>query len=59
MAIFGGIFVWMSMTTPKGFIPDEDQNFLAVTVNLPPGASKTRTIEVIKLPSIIYQDIQL
>ncbi|OPC53747.1 hydrophobe/amphiphile efflux-1 family RND transporter [Elizabethkingia miricola] len=48
MAIFGGIFVWMSMTTPKGFIPDEDQNFLAITVNLPPGASKARTIEVIK-----------
>lgn len=48
MAVFGGLFIWMSMTTPKGFIPDEDQNFLAITVNLPPGASKTRTIEVIK-----------
>ncbi|HIC8645394.1 TPA: efflux RND transporter permease subunit [Elizabethkingia meningoseptica] len=47
MAVFGGIFAWMSMTTPKGFIPDEDQNFLAITVNLPPGASKARTIEVI------------
>ena len=46
MAVFGGLFIWMSMTTPKGFIPDEDQNFTAITVNLPPGASKPELLKL-------------
>ena len=44
---FGGLFTWMSMTTPKGFIPDEDQSFIIVTANLSPGASKDRTSKVV------------
>ncbi|MFZ4929547.1 efflux RND transporter permease subunit [Chryseobacterium sp. Mn2064] len=44
---FGGLFTWMSMTTPKGFIPDEDQSFIIVTANLAPGASKDRTSKVV------------
>ncbi|MBK1897290.1 efflux RND transporter permease subunit [Chryseobacterium paridis] len=44
---FGGLFTWMSMTTPKGFIPDEDQSFIIVTANLAPGASKDRTSKII------------
>ncbi|MGN7756874.1 efflux RND transporter permease subunit [Chryseobacterium sp. 22532] len=44
---FGGLFAWMSMTTPKGFIPDEDQSFIIVTANLAPGASKDRTTKVV------------
>ncbi|WP_284462550.1 efflux RND transporter permease subunit [Chryseobacterium sp.] len=44
---FGGLFAWMSMTTPKGFIPDEDQSFIIVTANLAPGASKDRTSKVV------------
>ncbi|QBQ40925.1 efflux RND transporter permease subunit [Sphingobacterium psychroaquaticum] len=47
LAIFGGLFAWYSMTTPKGFIPDEDQGFIIVTVNLAPGASKDRTEKVV------------
>lgn len=45
--VFGGLFVWMAMTTPKGFIPDEDQSFIIITANLAPGASKDRTAAVI------------
>lgn len=45
--VFGGLFAWMSMTTPKGFIPDEDQSFIIVTANLAPGASKDRTSKVV------------
>jgi len=45
--IFGGLFGWMSLTTPKGFIPDEDQSFIIVTANLAPGASKDRTSKVV------------
>ncbi|MGU3376522.1 efflux RND transporter permease subunit [Chryseobacterium sp. M5A1_1a] len=44
---FGGLFAWMSITTPKGFIPDEDQSFIIVTANLAPGASKDRTSKVV------------
>lgn len=47
MAVFGGLFAWMSMVTPTGFIPDEDQNFIIATVNLPPGASIDRTADVV------------
>lgn len=47
IGIFGGLFYWMSTTTPKGFIPDEDQNFIIVTANLAPGASKDRTGAVV------------
>ena len=32
---------------PAGFIPDEDQGILGVSVQLPPGASLTRTSEVL------------
>lgn len=47
MAIFGGLFAWLAFTTPKGFIPDEDQSFIIVKIDLTPGASKHRTGEVI------------
>lgn len=47
IAVFGGLFVWMSSVTPKAFIPDEDQSFIIVTVNLAPGASKDRTTAVV------------
>lgn len=47
IAIFGGLFIYLSMTTPKGFIPDEDQSFIIVKIDLTPGASKHRTGEVI------------
>lgn len=48
MFIFGGLFVWLSLSTPKGFIPDEDQSFILVKIDLPPGTSKSRTSEVVK-----------
>lgn len=47
IAVFGGLFAWMSMTTPKAFIPDEDQNFIIVTANLSAGASQNRTGQVL------------
>ncbi|WP_313001630.1 efflux RND transporter permease subunit [Chryseobacterium gleum] len=48
IGLFGGLFIWFAFTTPKGFIPDEDQSFIIVKVDLTPGASKHRTGEVIK-----------
>jgi len=47
LAIFSALFLWFSFTTPKAFIPDEDQSFIIVTANLAAGASKDRTTAVI------------
>ena len=40
LAVFGlaiviGLTIWEVRTTPTGFIPAEDQNFLMLSVNLP------------------------
>jgi HAE1 family hydrophobic/amphiphilic exporter-1 len=40
--------VWMMKKTPSGFIPTEDQSFVILSVNLPPGASLDRTQAVTK-----------
>ncbi len=48
MGVLGVLFVWMFLITPTGFIPDEDQSFIVVAVNLTPGASQDRTDAVIK-----------
>jgi len=52
MVAFGALAVvtvvafWMFQTTPTGFIPDEDNGFVIVSVSTPPGASMARTQEV-------------
>ncbi|MES2652889.1 MAG: efflux RND transporter permease subunit [Bacteroidota bacterium] len=38
----------MIKRTPSGFIPSEDQGFLAISLSMPAGASLNRTTEVIK-----------
>lgn len=51
MAMLGAITlitVWMVQRTATGFIPTEDQGFIAIAVNTPSGSSLVRTSEVIK-----------
>lgn len=44
----------MIKRTPSGFIPSEDQGFIAISLSMPAGASLDRTTEVIKqLESIL------
>lgn len=48
-SIFGLIIaslLYLAMTTPKGFVPNEDQGYIIAIANLPDGASLDRTIEV-------------
>ncbi len=40
--------VYMVKKTPSGFIPSEDQGFIAVSMSMPAGASLERTTEVMK-----------
>lgn len=39
---------WMVQKTPSGFIPSEDQGFIAVSLSMPAGASLKRTTEIIQ-----------
>ena len=38
---------WLFTAYPKGFVPDEDQGYFVVMVQLPEGASLERTAEVV------------
>jgi HAE1 family hydrophobic/amphiphilic exporter-1 len=48
LAIVLASTVWMVKTTPSGFIPSEDQGFIAISLSMPAGASLARTTEVIQ-----------
>jgi HAE1 family hydrophobic/amphiphilic exporter-1 len=64
LLVVGIIFlVWMAaltigvMTTPTGFVPDEDKGLLFVNVQLPDASSLSRTKEAVdKVTAILAQD---
>ncbi|HEY9028830.1 MAG TPA: efflux RND transporter permease subunit, partial [Burkholderiaceae bacterium] len=45
--IVGGVVLFF-VKLPASFLPGEDQGYLIVNVQLPPGATRNRTLEVIK-----------
>ncbi len=47
IALFGGGIWGMSLITPGGFLPEEDQGAFFIPVQLPDGASVSRTREVV------------
>jgi hydrophobe/amphiphile efflux-1 (HAE1) family protein len=52
----GGIF-GLSLRTPTGFLPEEDQGAFFTFVQLPDGASVTRTREVVKRVEQVFKGI--
>ena len=42
------LVVWMFLRLPASFLPNEDQGYLIVNVQLPPGATQGRTLAVMK-----------
>ncbi len=56
-----GVIIWgtihLAQTTPIGFIPDQDQGYLIGVVQLPSGASLSRTTEVITKVAAIARDV--
>ncbi len=48
IAGFGFATGWLFTATPTGFLPEEDQGAFMAEVQLPPGASVNRTLEVVK-----------
>jgi HAE1 family hydrophobic/amphiphilic exporter-1 len=46
---------WLMKTAPKGFIPNEDDNFVVFMAALPPGASLDRTTHVLRRADTVLQ----
>lgn len=46
LALITLVTIWMVKTTPAGFIPTEDQGFIAIAVNTPSGTSLEGTSKV-------------
>ena len=59
LAIYGGLLagtVYMSGAVPRGFIPSLDQGYAIVVLQLPDGASLSRTDRVVREASKIIQE---
>ena len=48
--------IWIFMHLPTSFLPEEDQGYFANLVQLPAGATQSRTLEVIKQMESYYLD---
>jgi HAE1 family hydrophobic/amphiphilic exporter-1 len=50
-----GLTVWRVTDTPRGFVPQQDQNNVSLSVTLPPGASLARSDAVVQqvLPIVL------
>jgi hydrophobic/amphiphilic exporter-1 (mainly G- bacteria), HAE1 family len=58
LAIVIGLTIWEVNNTPTGFIPAEDQNFVIISVNLPPASSLDRTYAVVKKVDSLLNQVQ-
>ncbi|MGB3776625.1 MAG: efflux RND transporter permease subunit, partial [Leeuwenhoekiella sp.] len=57
LAVIIGVTVFLSQSTPSGFIPTEDDNFLIFSLKMPEGSSLHRTnIALRKADSILRKD---
>ena len=59
LLVYGGLIAAAGVEfvkTPKGFIPDMDQGYLITVIQLPPGASLSRTDEVMRQASRIMEE---
>ncbi|MBO9729380.1 MAG: efflux RND transporter permease subunit [Chitinophaga sp.] len=50
---------WLMLTTPKGFIPNEDGSFVAYSLSLPPGAGLDRTTKVLHQADSILKKLPM
>ncbi len=47
LAIIGGV-IWLVLRLPSSFLPNEDQGYIIVNVQLPPGATTNRALAVME-----------
>ena len=57
VAVFAGGIYGLSLRTPTGFLPDEDQGAFFVNIQLPPAASVERTSEVASRAEAILKQV--
>ncbi len=50
--------IYMVNKTPSGFIPSEDQGFVAISVSLPPGSSLERTTKIMEEVEVVLKPIE-
>lgn len=58
LAVLIAATIWMVKTTPSGFIPSEDQGFIAVSVSLPAGTSLDRTVKVLEEAEAVISTVK-
>lgn len=46
VVVFSGIFIYLSKTTPTGFVPNEDSGFIYGNVIMPPSTSLAETVRI-------------
>jgi hydrophobic/amphiphilic exporter-1 (mainly G- bacteria), HAE1 family len=59
LVIFAGVAVatmWWYQRTPKGFLPEEDQGYILISVQLPDAASLDRTKELVDHLNATFRD---
>ncbi len=49
-----GVVVWLFVTLPTSFLPDEDQGYFVSLIQLPPGATRERSQEVLREAEQFY-----
>jgi HAE1 family hydrophobic/amphiphilic exporter-1 len=58
LVIVIGLTIWEFNRTPSGFIPAEDQNFVIMSLNLPPASSLDRTNAVMAEVDSLLKQVQ-
>ena len=57
VAVFAGLLVFCMSTTPKGFVPNEDQGTIFGDITLPPGTSLEKTTQITEMVNKIASKI--
>ena len=57
LAVIIAATIYMVQRTPTGFIPSEDQGFIAVSMSMPAGASLERTTKAVQEAEVILQKL--
>lgn len=58
LALIFAITIFMVTKTPTGFIPSEDQGFMAISLSMPAGASLERTQKVMEEVEVLLEDLE-
>lgn len=56
--IIGGVAVYLMTSTPKSFVPMEDDNFIAYSISMPPGTGLEQTTQVAAKVDKALEDVE-